>query len=218
MEYYGSFNIRVFNSIAGGSITFLFERVSIHHYPFKTSCINNSYPNVTDTDYTNQVYLTDYTPIANFLSAVRCFGGYSPTNSIELDEQTMLVADQIRLCLNAVDNIGWVYDTAFPITNVTTLPNAYRLLALFNGKPSDFNSFGSESWINYYTQIRHRPGGLLATEVPSPINYGKLADVRYDRVLVLAGDYPWRSPKLYRRVFFLHYNVGALDEYFLRYR
>ena len=207
MEYIGEVPVRLYNGTPAVVVDFTFEKAAA------ANALRYNYGGIYttgETDFAAVVAKTDYTPIANFLMSVKAYGGYGAQNITELDMHMLNYNAQLADWLNSVDFIGWVYSTS----QQTTSPNVCRFNFLFNGTTADFNSRGREQWLKVHATYRSPPDEFIASD---PI-IGKLADDRYERVLVVAADWPWMASKLYRSIFFFHYNVGDNNEYILRYR
>ncbi len=206
MEYIGSVPVRLYNGTPAALADVLYEKAgSVNAYRKSTAGYT-----LGEIDYSAVVAKTDYTPIANALMSIKAYGGYGAANTTELDAHMLNYSSVFDNILNSVDGISWVYDPA----QQTTAPNTYRMNFLFNGPVSEFNSVGRDKWLMVHSAYRAPHDAFVGTEA----DYGTLADPRYDRVLVAAADWPWMSNKLYRALFFFHYNVRDDDEYILRYR
>lgn len=206
MEYVGKIIVRLYNGTPAATATVLYDKAS----SVNTNRKNASGYTPLETDYAAVVAKTDYTPIANALMSIKAYGGYGAANVTELDGHMLNYSSVFDNILNSVDGISWVYDPA----QQTTAPNTYRMNFLFNGPVDEYNAVGRDKWLACHSTLRTAHDAFVDSE----IDYGTLADPQYDRVLVAAADWPWMSSKLYRALFFFHYNVRDDDEYILRYR
>ena len=207
MEYIGEVPVRLYNGTPAVVVDFTFEKAAAAN---ALKYVPTGKYSSNETDVAAVVAKTDYSPIANALMSIRAYGGYGAQNTTELDQHMLNYSSLMADLFNSVDQIGWVYSTAQQITAL----NVHRLNYLFNGTVAEFNSRGREQWLKAHANYRSPPDAFITSD-PS---FGKLADDRYERVLVAAADWPYLSWKLYRSIFFFHYNVGDSDEYILRYR
>ncbi len=207
-EYVGKVPIRLYNGTASTIANVRYSKIAWAE-SFREINYAASYAQTNVVDYTAAVARTDYTPIANILSAIRAYGGYGASNLTELDGHMLCYDSGLATMLASVDGIPWVFNSA-----KVAGPNTYRANYLYNGSTSDFNAMAGENWLYTHATFRAAWDAFISSE----IRPGKLVDESFDRVLVIAMDWPWMTSTGKHFIFFFHYNVGDTNDYTLRYR